>query len=686
ALASPSCAAHAQDQACDGCSTDGIVVTGTRSAYDEEEAPVPVQVITREEIEETAADNIEAVISQVPDVYVVRNEQFGLGASTVRMQGLDANKVAILIDGHRFRGGVDGVVDLRDIAAGGLEQIEVLRGPASSLYGSDAMAGVLNIRTRGGGMHPFFRFDGAGGSAGRRRTSAMHGYHVGPLRYLLSLQHDAVAIADLYGSNISQQFAGERGDDLQERGSARLRLDQAIGGSDLRVVADYLNEQNPLSLSHDFAANSSWQWRPGSRWVVDADAGAYRYSRVNDLAGFSEDVTYYDLAAEVRAARPLGRFLAADHMLTAGLRTREETLDSPPSPLGDIESPAIDAAAWQTSPFLQTESLIGASWSLVIGLSGDVHELYGFEINPRATLTWRPATRLRFSATAGRGYRAPDLLQLFDVDVNNVVVVGDRVSGYAIVGNPDLEPETDIGVTVFGEYEPLRGLRLAADAFYHDLEDVIGFELVCAGRNSCQPGFESPVPELNGPVFSYQNIASARTAGVDATVQAQPVKWFDETSAHRLDLTVAAGWLDTENLGRIAGERGKDLPFRPVVRVLPSVAYGYEPSGTLLRVWGEYNGRQFSDQTNSPSGKIDPYWMWSARLTQSLDGVARAAGVDAGGALDSFELYVQVENLFGQDIEGGFGPAGPLALVPRRNVQAGIRWTYGDGNEGGIDP
>ena len=99
-LTLPTMFARAQD-----LSGDGIVVTGTRTEHAEADAPVPTQVIDREEIEAVATDNVEVLLSQIPDLYVRRNEEFGLGASTVRMQGLDANKTAILIDGRRFRGG-----------------------------------------------------------------------------------------------------------------------------------------------------------------------------------------------------------------------------------------------------------------------------------------------------------------------------------------------------------------------------------------------------------------------------------------------------------------------------------------------------------------------------------------------------------------------------------------------------
>src|SRR5215470_784679 len=87
---------------------DEVVVTGTKTEADKWEVTVPTQVIPKTLIDETSTIDVENILGEVPGLYVRKNEQFGLGASTVRMQGADPNKVAILVDGRRFRGGIDG--------------------------------------------------------------------------------------------------------------------------------------------------------------------------------------------------------------------------------------------------------------------------------------------------------------------------------------------------------------------------------------------------------------------------------------------------------------------------------------------------------------------------------------------------------------------------------------------------
>jgi outer membrane receptor for ferrienterochelin and colicins len=660
----------------------GVVVTGTKTEHTEDEAPVPTQVITRERIEATATDNVESLLSQIPDLYVRRNEQFSLGASTVRMQGLDANKVAITIDGRRFRGGIDGVVDLRDIPIAGVERIEIIRGPASSLYGSDAMAGVINIRTRAGSDKLYLKAEAGGGDAGKRTFSATNGYHIGNLRYVASAYHDAVAIAELYGP-ISAQYAGDDADDLQTRTGGQIHLEYPLDRHTLRVDGDFLEERNPLSTSHDYSGNASWEWAPRAGWRFETNAGAYGYDRENDLPGFAEDIDYYDVGTETRASRTAGEVLGADHIVTFGFRSRNESLESPSRVIGDdLSAPAIDADAYQLSPFVQTETLVGTGMSLVLGFGLDDHESYAAELSPRMTVTWRPLRALQLSTTIGRGFRAPDLLQLYDIDVNNVAIVGDRVTGYAIVGNPDLKPETDYGATFFVEYTGFRGVRLGGDAFIHDLRDLIGNELVCTAPDDCKPGFVNPLPELDGLIFSYANVAAARTKGFNVGVGLRPLDWTNRwtglgSGEHSIEVDLGFGYLDTENNGDIAGEAGQELPFRPNVRVLPAFGYRNSSFDTTLRFWGEYDGRQYSDFANTEAGKIDPYWVWSFKLDQGLGSLAKRFGLDAGDWLDHLGVFVQGDNIFDVNVDDAVGAAGPTAMVRERNFLAGARITIG---------
>tara|TARA_R110002096_G_scaffold436100_1_gene667722 strand:- start:91856 stop:92449 length:594 start_codon:yes stop_codon:yes gene_type:complete len=123
-----------------------IVVTGSRREQTLGDSVVATEVVTRREIEDSGAQNLGQLLGSQPGLEVVQ----GLRGQEVRMQGLSPDYVLILIDGQRTLGRVDGAINLSRMATGDIERIEIVKGPSSSLYGSDALAGVINIITHKG--------------------------------------------------------------------------------------------------------------------------------------------------------------------------------------------------------------------------------------------------------------------------------------------------------------------------------------------------------------------------------------------------------------------------------------------------------------------------------------------------------------------------------------------------------
>jgi outer membrane receptor protein involved in Fe transport len=123
---------------------DVVVVTGSKMEEKLSDAVTQVEVITRAQIEDTPAENAADLLEEQHGIQVNRS----FSGAGVRIQGFDNKHVLILIDGERQVGRIDGVIDLTRIPADLIEQIEIVKGPSSSLYGSDAMGGVINIITR----------------------------------------------------------------------------------------------------------------------------------------------------------------------------------------------------------------------------------------------------------------------------------------------------------------------------------------------------------------------------------------------------------------------------------------------------------------------------------------------------------------------------------------------------------
>ena len=630
------------------------VVTGTKVETERWEATVPTQVVPSERIEEVATTSVENALAEIPGLYVRRNDQFRLGASTIRMQGADPNKVAILVDGRRVRGGVEGIVDLRDLGTSNVERVEVIRGPASSLYGSDAMAGVINIITRKGTPEPRTEMTGALGDFARRFAAIGHGWQVGPLRYYLSAQHDQFRLFEQF-PGISSQYTRQNPDATQDRDQVNLRLDaDPAPGHGVTFSPSFQQQTDPESVARNWALGGEWRWDTSENSRLTTWGNRYEFDRNNDLAGFQEDVVFVDWEGESRWDTVLPAWALTDHRLTLGVRGRQQSLDQQTEaitlPTGGTIAPHVDDSIWQVSPFLQSDVELVPSVRLLLGSSFDVHQQYGLDVNPRGTLSWWPKQWLRISGTIGRGFRAPDLIQLYGVDVNAGGL-------YALLGNPDLKPETDLAYQLELAMR-FPGVDAFVTGFRHEFEDLIAFTQVrtCTGPNQPPGCVPDPLPALPGNLrFQTRNFAEAITQGVELGIEldALPLLGFD--SPHQVRVGIGYAYLDSKNENGIEGEDGKSLPFRPKHRVLPSLTWRREDWGVLsARVWGEYDSDSFADATNLPGGAIPDYWLWNFKVTLAPwrmipEGESRALAT-ALGIGRHVAFFVQGENVFDQEV------------------------------------
>jgi outer membrane receptor for ferrienterochelin and colicin len=650
-----------------------VVVTGTKTEYAVDEAPIPVQVISREEILATSVLNVEDALNLVPGIYVHRNTQFRLGASTVQMQGADPNKVAIVLNGRRFRGGVDGVVDLRDIPVENIERIEIIRGPSSSLYGSDAMGGVINIVTRRGGAEPTFSLATGGGSFGQFFAKGSHSYRVGPLSYFFSTQHEEIEIAALLGG-ISSQFDDDASDAKQTRDNVFLQLDYDLFDKHrLGFTGEYEPvREGPASDKQNYTLSGDWQWKSGDGTDLWLGFSRYGFDRTNDLPGFEENVDYVDWSGEAHGTHGFAGLWTEDHLVTFGSRFRVESIDSQgiertaEDGQGSFTSPAVDETVSIVSPFLQNDILLTEHWSAVIGASVDVHSRFGAQVSPRVSLSWRPDERYRLTAILGRGYRAPDLLQLFDVDFNNIVVTPRGINGYAILGNPDLDAETDLAWNLQLDFRPLRGIEGFVTLFWHDFNDLIAVEL-CTPPD-CIPDFPGELPPL---VFQYENIDKARTRGVELTASFSPLEMMGRNAdTHRIQIDLTYAYVDSEDRSGRDGTDGNELPYRPPNRFLPVLTYENMRWDSQLRLWGEYEDRTFADVSNATI--VPKTWLFNFKVTTRP--AAYIHGADNWWLDETYRylsLFVEGRNVLDEDTHIP-GPMGQV--VPRQTFLGGIQY------------
>ncbi len=212
-----------------------VVVTATRVKEAAKSLPISSTVITEKEIEARGFETVADVLRYVEGLYV--QAYGGPGRTTsLRIRGLDSRWVMVMIDGMEVNdpSAIGGVFDFGDLSVDDIERIEVVRGPESPLYGSDAMAGVVNIVTKTGRGRPLFVLSGYVGSMDTWQARFSSSGKVGLLDYSLSVSHresNGVAKDDRYWND---SYAFKVGTDLLEN----LRLEGTLRFTNADVQYD----------------------------------------------------------------------------------------------------------------------------------------------------------------------------------------------------------------------------------------------------------------------------------------------------------------------------------------------------------------------------------------------------------------------------------------------------------------
>jgi outer membrane receptor for ferrienterochelin and colicins len=531
---------------------DAVVVTGSRTERPLGEAPVATEVISREAIEESGARDLAELLEDRPGVYLGRS----FAGAGIALEGLPADYTLILVDGVRVPGRVNGVLDLSRFASESIERIEIVRGAASALYGSDAIAGVVNIITRrasrplelGGtaSAGPNRRLD-LSGSAGTKRG-------IGSVR--VSGGRHASDGFDLDRSDLATTQAAFQQYDVAQ--SSELRLSR---GFRLESSAEYVRrarqgiDQSGAGAIFD-RDNLTEAVSVGLRPELDFGSGTLLHLRSSYglfRDEFELDQRGSDALDERQDAREhlaqLGAQLDAllgSHLLSAGSEGSYETLATERLANGRGERTRLGL-------YVQDEWTLIESPLLVFLPGGrlDLDSQFGTAPTPRVALRFDPTREVTLRASYGWGFKAPDFRELY-------LYFENPSAGYLVEGNTELKPERSRNVAASVELRPQRSLWFSLQGFYNLLEDRIDTALV---------------PSLDaGPQrFRYRNVNSALSRGVSATFSVSPLAGLRLELSY--DLTDA----------RARGQSEQRLSGQPAQRATASLRYrapnvGFETS------------------------------------------------------------------------------------------------------------
>jgi outer membrane receptor for ferrienterochelin and colicins len=476
-------------------SLDEIVVTASRRPERLANTPVPIELISRSDIERTGASDLASVLSEQIGIAPTAGHPSGAG---VLLQGLGGERVLVLLDGRPLSGRNSDTFDLSRIPTSIIERVEVIKGPQSTLYGSDAMGGVINIITRTPSPESVrAKLTALAGSQGRRDISAQVDGELGAgVGVVASLGHRSVLIAP--GVESPRGAYSRRWDGL---GTVRWTPDSTLALEASALVVD--EQQRWNEGLYYFAANRQIDGRVGAVWTPGPariaprlHVSEYRHLRQRStLASAPPSDSGPEVQrlvdAEVLFSSPVG-----GQIIDGGVELRRDEIRS-------YEVLNQGRVNYSLEPFAQTTLRLGGL-SVVPGVRMSWSDQWGTHWTPRLATLLRPTPKLAIRASVGYGFRTPDFKEMYMTWVNPI-----PGSSYAVHGNPDLRPERSRSVSASVEWadERFYGRAQAFDNHFRNfIESQIIGDSIPAGSGSSLDRFT---------IYSYGNIDRGRTRGVD---------------------------------------------------------------------------------------------------------------------------------------------------------------------------
>ncbi|MBP6417908.1 MAG: TonB-dependent receptor [Giesbergeria sp.] len=583
AFALASHCAHAQHSS---TALPAVTVTATLTEQDARTAPASVTVIDREELAARNASDLLDAVRGAPGL-TLSPRQVG-GRKTLALRGLEGKHTLTLIDGRRISPS-DDVVGHSDYQYGWLpmsavERIEIIRGPMSALYGSEALGGVINLITR----QPKDKWMGSVGVSGSVPTSSDEGestgstsvFAAGPLGERLSLRVNAELAHQSPVSNRHQPLLSEiEGSHAKNGGlSARFALtpQQTLeagwsGGQEQRVY-DTDSRGKVFRSTYDIdrsQAHIGWQGKFDG-W--NSQVRAYRseidiVNRASNGAAPTRPQNMVDDVLDGHASFALGA-----HKITLGGEWRKETLEN-----AGLKNGADDAA--HKALFAQDEIALSDTLMLTAGLRADHHAIFGSEVSPRAYLVWEASPALVVKGGFGHAFKAPTLKQ---ISPNYVGAEGP----HTFAGNGNIRPESSNSFEVGADWQVAPAWSLRATLFNTEVKDLITYRLL---RTEGVRRF-----------YQYDNVDAARIRGLEAGMTwnvTRQMAWSNDlTLLHTRDKST-----------------GKKLADRPSTSLTSRLEWqGSE--GWSARLSGEFTG----SQTGTDGAALPSYALWSASVGRQL--------------------------------------------------------------------
>lgn len=555
-----------------------VVVTATKTETPYYTLASSVSILSSKDILNKQYSTVVDLLREMPGLSIV--QQGGPGKiANVMMRGTNSNHTLVILDGAELNdaSSPNNAFDFYALDTYDIDRIEIVRGPQSTLYGSDAVAGVINILTKSGTEIPAYSFSGEGGSNGFYKANLATSGKYGLVDYYFSAIRngsDGVSASNSkYEKDDGTKFRNTEKDGFVNNGAtAKIGFDFSEYGK-LKLMYKFTKLESDLDQNEKFGDDPNFTYKTeeqifNASYSLNSFNGKWekifrgsltkKFARGLDEFDALHPTTFsdsYNKSQRVKFDWQNNLRVIENNLITVGVETENEIANTSyysEGEWGPYESVFPEQSIRTTSIYLQDQINIANSFFASAGIRYDDNEKFGgvttFRIAPAYYFS-ETGTKIKF--TYGTGFKAPSLYYIFD----------------PLYGNPDLKPEESKGWDIgFDQYLLNGKISFNATYFNIQLENMFGF----------------------GPDFKEINIAKASSEGFEIYAASEI---FD-------CLTISTNYTFTETKDEYSASADYEKPLirRPKHQASLFVSYNYQNKlnfNTQLRYSGERDDKEF---------------------------------------------------------------------------------------------
>ena len=509
---------------------DEVIITATRTLRQLSKVPMPVQLISNKEIKAINSVRLSDLLNEQTGLITVPD--FG-GGEGIQLQGLDAQYTLVLIDGVPLIGRSAGTLDLNRLAVGNIKQIEIVKGASSSLYGSEAMGGVINIITE----NPKYNFKG---NLNFRYAS----FNSSDMNVSTSQKNKKLGFTFFFNRNKSDGFDFDTSTPEQninpfENITLNSRITYDFNDAFQLILSsryfyqDQINRtqnQSSLALFEGHSITNEWN----NTLLLNYEFNRHlKTSFEFYVTRFKTRETLFDSNNILFSENHFNQlFLRPEYRLTYETESAEIVLGT------GLTHESLDRSFFMTTPIFNAPYVYAQyDWNpneklnLILGARFDAHNQYTSQLNPKLAISYAFNNKITLKSSVGRGFKAPDFRQLYFNFANSSV--GYQVIGYNVVNaivpdlinqnqiqlrqginladfNNTLKPESAVNVNLGGTYKPNNSIKASLNLFRNSIQNLIDTRAIATFTNTGQN------------LFSYLNLNNVFTQGLEFNLQYKP--------------------------------------------------------------------------------------------------------------------------------------------------------------------